>query len=393
MKKSNAKIGIFMSAILMMGVIGVSSSLAVIAQKFNMQIVDVVACLISISCLAMIPVTILSGILMSYIPKKVLLIAGIILFIVGGVLPSQAGSFQMIVALRALFGIGIGIIQPTCSSLVAENYEGAERDRTMGTMNSFQMLGCMLMSILGGQLGATANGAVNVFYVHLIGIVSLICAIIFIPYKKPVKQEKSSTGSGSLQITGGLIGWVLLYFVFMIAGQIFSNNASSLITNLGIGTAAEAGRTLAAFALGGFVMGFLFGKIFAALKNITMPVGFFILALSYVIMAFGTSMVLQYIGAFVCGLAFSIAMPLFATGSSAFVNEATASFAIALTTCFQNLGMTVCPYVVDPVSTKMTVEGGLTKDQNALLFGAILIGIFGVIFMIRGLRLNNQSGR
>ena len=124
-----------------------------------------------------------------------------------------------------------------------------------------------------------------------------------------------------------------------------------------------------------------------------MPVGFFILALSYVIMAFGTSMVLQYIGAFVCGLAFYIAMPLFATGSSAFVNEATASFAIALTTCFQNLGMTVCPYVVDPVSTKMTVEGGLTKDQNALLFGAILIGIFGVIFMIRGLRLNNQSGR
>ena len=166
MKKSNAKIGIFMSAILMMGVIGVSSSLAVIAEKFNLQIMDVVAGLISVSCLAMIPVTVLSGILMSYISKKVLLITGIILFILGGVLPSQMESFQMIVALRVLFGIGVGIIQPTCSSLVAENYEGSERDRTMGTMNSFQMLGCMVMSILGGQLGATANGAVNVFYVH-----------------------------------------------------------------------------------------------------------------------------------------------------------------------------------------------------------------------------------
>ena len=131
-----------------------------------------------------------------------------------------------------------------------------------------------------------------------------------------------------------------------------------------------------------------------------MPVGFFILALSYVIMAFGTNMMLQYVGAFICGLAFSIAMPLFATGSAAFVNDcllytsdATASFAIALTTCFQNLGMTVCPYVVDPVSTKMAAGIGLTKDQNALLFGAILIGIFGVIFMIRGLRLNSQLSR
>ncbi len=384
-----------MSAILMMGVIGVSSSLAVIAEKFNLQIMDVVAGLISVSCLAMIPVTVLSGILMSYISKKVLLITGIILFILGGVLPAQMDSFQMIVAMRALFGIGIGIIQPTCSSLVAENYEGAERDRTMGTMNSFQMLGCMVMSILGGQLGATANGAVNVFYVHLIGIISLVCAIIFIPYKKPAgrKADNTETKKESLQITPGLIGWVLLYFVFMIAGQIFSNNASALITNLGIGTAAEAGRTLAAFAFGGFVMGFLFGKIFGALKNITMPVGFFILALSYVIMAFGTNMMLQYVGAFICGLAFSIAMPLFATGSAAFVNEATASFAIALTTCFQNLGMTVCPYVVDPVSTKMAAGIGLTKDQNALLFGAILIGIFGVIFMIRGLRLNSQLSR
>ena len=125
MKRSNAKIGIFMSAILMMGVIGVSSSLAVIAEKFNLQIMDVVAGLISVSCLAMIPVTVLSGILMSYISKKVLLITGIILFILGGVLPAQMDSFQMIVAMRALFGIGIGIIQPTCSSLVAENYEGA----------------------------------------------------------------------------------------------------------------------------------------------------------------------------------------------------------------------------------------------------------------------------
>lgn len=394
MKKSNAKIGIFMSAILMMGVIGVSSSLAVIAEKFNLQIMDVVAGLISVSCLAMIPVTVLSGILMSYISKKVLLITGIILFILGGVLPSQMESFQMIVALRVLFGIGVGIIQPTCSSLVAENYEGSERDRTMGTMNSFQMLGCMVMSILGGQLGATANGAVNVFYVHLIGIISLICAIIFIPYKKPAEKKKTDHAEKeNLQITGGLIGWVLLYFVFMIAGQIFSNNASALITNLGIGTAAEAGRTLAAFALGGFVMGFLFGKIFGALKNITMPVGFFILAFSYVIMAFGTNMIFQYVGAFICGLAFSIAMPLFATGSSALVNEATASFAIALTTCFQNLGMTVCPYVVDPISTKMAAGGGLTKDQNALLFGAILIGIFGVIFLIRGLRLNRQLSK
>ena len=118
-----------------------------------------------------------------------------------------------------------------------------------------------------------------------------------------------------------------------------------LITNLGIGTAAEAGRTLAAFALGGFVMGFLFGKIFAALKNITMPVGFFILALSYVIMAFGTSMVLQYIGAFVCGLAFSIAMPLFATGSSAFVNEATASFCDRTDHLFSEPGNDGLPYV------------------------------------------------
>lgn len=389
---SHAKVGIFLSALLMMGVIGVSSSLPVIAAHFGLEVVDAVTGLISVSALVIIPITIASGLLMSYISKKMLLVFGIICFLAGGICPALMTSFGAVIAWRVVFGIGVGLVMTVCPALVAENYDGEERNKTMGTMNSFQMLGCIAMSIIGGRLGATENGAINIYFVHLIAVISLIAVILFVPYKRPAAAEKDKPKQ-KLHVTGGAIFWAILFFVFMFAGQVFSNNASSLITNLNIGTAAEAGNTIAIFAAGGFVMGFLFAKIFKALKNLTMPVGFFVLALSYVIMALGTNMMMQYIGAFICGLAFSICMPLFLTSASNSVDAATSAFAVSLATCFQNAGMALCPYVVNPVSKAMTHEGGLIQDQNALVFGAILIGVFGVAFLIRGIAQNAKEKR
>ena len=128
MEKSKSKIqlGIYLIAILMMGVVGVASSMGVVAAAFpEVSMTNIQVGLISVPCIVIMVVTLLMGKLMQMFSKKVLAIVAIVLFLVGGILPGFMSSFTAIIVLRGVFGVGVGILQVVSTALVAENFEGA----------------------------------------------------------------------------------------------------------------------------------------------------------------------------------------------------------------------------------------------------------------------------
>ncbi|MEG1683504.1 MAG: MFS transporter, partial [Oscillospiraceae bacterium] len=146
------KIGIYGISLLMMGVIGVSGALSTIGGQFPDASQTMIQNIISIPCLVVIPVTLIVGRLMELFSKKLLATVGVLLFIVGGVLPMFLQSLPAILVLRGVLGIGVGIVQPVGSALIAENFDGAERERVQGNSTSAQMLGCAVMVFAGGWL-------------------------------------------------------------------------------------------------------------------------------------------------------------------------------------------------------------------------------------------------
>jgi predicted MFS family arabinose efflux permease len=393
-QKKNVKLGIYSVGILLMGVIGISSSLSAIAARFPEYDMTMIQQLISIPCLVVIPATLIAGKLMDFLAKKTLAIIGILIFIISGVLPAFLSSFVPILILRGIFGTAIAIVSVVCPALVAENYEGQERARTQGNVSSAQMLGCIVMTFLGGWLG-TNLGWNNVFYVHLFGIISLIGVIVFVPYKKPVKAAKvdsvSEGESGKIKITAAAWGWIILIFVFFIGGQTYSNTVSFLVSDLKIGTATESGLSLAFFAFGGFIMGLLFGKITAAAKKLTLCIGLFILTVSYLLMAFAGSMAVIYIGSVICGLAFSIALPCLIVGAANSVDARSASMAVSISACSQNFAMFLCPTIVNPVAKAISTGAGANPNQVALIWTSIMIGVLGIGMLIWGIHANKKD--
>lgn len=377
---SRVKIGIYMAALLMMGTIGISSSLSTIGARFSEYDQTMITNLISIPCLVVIPVTIIAGKLMDFMAKKTLTALGVLFFLVGGIIPAFLDNFIMILVCRGVLGIGIGLIQVLCSALVAENFEGAERDKVQGNMTSAQMLGCAVMVFCGGWLGSMGWNVV--FYVHAVGVVSLIGVLALIPHRKPTVSTDNNAPKAKVTITPAAWGWILLMFLFFIGGQIYSNSVSFLVAEMNIGTAAESGMSLAFFALGGFIMGLIFGKIASVAKRATISIGFIMLAVSYVIMAFSSSMTTIYLGSLICGLAFSIAMPCIIVGTANSVDAASAGMAIAIATGVQNFSMFLCPFVVNPIGLALSQSTGMNKNQMALIFGAVLIGVIGVISLV-----------
>ncbi len=384
--KGRVKVGIYLCAILMMGVIAVSSNLSNLIVAFpeaNQTLV--ITYMISVPCLIVIPMTILSGVLMRYIPSKILMIGGVILWLVGGTMPYFLNSLTAILCMRVVFGAGLGLVQSLCSALVVENFENPdERAKVMGNQTAFQMLGAIIFSIVAGNLG-TIHWNIA-FLVHLIAIISLIATLTCIPYRKP-KSTNSTGEKVKFQPTTMMWVWCVSFFIFMIAGQSYSNFASSIITECGLGGSAEAGYSLALFALGGLIMGFIFGKIAKACKKLTLTVGCILLAVSYLIMTLAPTLVVAYIGAFICGLAFSICMPCIMTGAGNSVAVTSSAMAVSIATCLQNAGMSVCPYIVTPIGNALNASNsGFTANQWGMIAAMVIILVFAIVFAIINLR-------
>ncbi len=380
--KTKTKIGIYLCAILMMGAIAVSSNIANIATALDLTTTEAVTWIVSIPCLVVIPITLISGWLMRYVSKKILMIIGILCWLVGGCVPYFMDALGGIIAMRFVFGVGIGLVQTLCSALVAENFpEENERAKVLGTMNSFQMLGAIIFSIVSGYLGAIAWNVA--FLVHLMALVSLVACITCVPNRKPV----AATGGEKpkFRATGMMWVWAIAFLIFMVAGQTYSNFASTIITQMNFGGPAEAGYSLAFFAFGGFLMGFLFGNIQKIFGRMTLTVGGVVLAVSYLIMTFAPNLVVSYIGAFICGLAFSICMPCIINGAAGAVDVESSGMAVSIATCCQNVGMTICPYIVTPLGAMM-VSSGITAEQGGMVAGVIVIVIMAIIFGIINMR-------
>lgn len=380
--KSKIKVGIYLCAILMMGVIAVASNISNIIAAFpEVSQTTVITYLISIPCLIVIPVTLITGKLMDSIPKKTLMVVGILCWLIGGCAPYFMSSLTPILVMRIIFGVGVGMVQTLCSALVVENFEDPdERNTVMGNTTAFQMLGAIIFSIVAGNLGAIQWNIA--FLVHLMAVISLIACLTCIPNKKP--NAVSSTGEKiKFQPTGMMWIWVIAFFIFMIAGQTYSNFASSIITEKSLGSSVAAGYSLSLFALGGFIMGFVFSKVAKVCKRMTLSVGCVLLAVSYLIMTFAGNLALSYVGALICGLAFSICMPCMMNGSANSVSQESSGMAVSLATCLQNAGMAICPYIVTPLGNALyNPAGNLTANQYSMIVGAVIVVVLGVLFGI-----------
>ncbi len=386
-KNSNRiKFGIYTSALLMMGAIGISSSLSSIGAHFKNASQTLITSLIAVPCLVVIPVTLISGALMNYISKKHLLLAGIFFFLTGGVLPAFCISFEAILLFRGIFGIGIGLIQTLNSALIAEYFDGSEKDSVQGNATSAQMMGCIIMSFIGGRLGTRAWN--HVFFVHLLAILSLLIVALYIPSStrqiSPPKNKQKNHSKGKL--TPLTWFWAFACMLFFIAAQTYSNSLSFLITEKGLGNASQSGNSLAFFALGGFLMGLSFGKLMGIFKKLTLSFSFLLLAVSYLIIAFSGSMICIYVGSIIAGLSVSAAMACIMVESGNSVPIPLSGMAVALATCFQNIGMFLSPYIITPMG-KIRGESS-SQNYYIFLFSAVILVLFSSFFFVWGRHKN-----
>lgn len=380
--KGKIKLAIYSFSILMMGVIAIAGGMGVLGAKFGPEGYDV-AQLMAIPSIPIIIVTIVAGKLQEYVPIKVLVIIGILCFLVGGIAPAFVDSFSVILVLRALFGVGVGLAQTLSSALVGMHFEGAERQKVMGIQTSAQMIGAAVMMFASGYLAKINWEAI--FWVHILAVLSLIVVLICLPTNKPMRSAGGNVEKAVL--TGAAVRWAVTLTIFFVTGMVLAQFLSIFMQEHGLGGPAESGNATMIFAMGGFLMGLVYGKLNSVTKSFTLTVGCLVGVVSYLIIAFSTGTAMAYVGSFLYGICVTIVVASVMTSTAMSVKPVAIPMAIALTTCGQNLGSYFCP----PISRWGAALIGDDITMNVFIFGAIVFGVIGIVYIFLGVAETNRQ--
>jgi len=179
------------------------------AETFNASLRDV-QWIVLAYLLAVTTLSVGVGRLGDIAGRRRLLICGIVLFTVGSVLCAVAPTLGLLVAARAVQGLGAAIMMTLGMALVGETVPKAKTGRALGLLATMSALGTALGPSLGGILLA-GLGWPAIFLVNLpLGVLTLLLAYRYLPLDAPgAKPRAAFDKAGTLLLVLALASYAL----------------------------------------------------------------------------------------------------------------------------------------------------------------------------------------
>ncbi|TYP71921.1 MFS transporter [Paenibacillus methanolicus] len=154
------------------------------------------------------------------------------LFGLGSLLGGLAESQLMLIAARALQGLGGALLSPATLSLIMSNFnEGPERNRAMGIWASMGGVGMSLGLLLGGVL-TSYIGWESTFLVNVpIALAVVVLAPFVLTESKSPAGAKHYDAAGTISVTAGLLS--VVYYLIQAPVEGWASASTSTIKQIG----------------------------------------------------------------------------------------------------------------------------------------------------------------
>jgi EmrB/QacA subfamily drug resistance transporter len=146
------------------------------------------------------------------IGRKRLFLAGVIVFTLASLLSGLAQSSGMLIAARALQGLGGALVSPAALSIITTTFaDGRERTRALGVWGAIAGGGGAFGLLLGGFLTQALSWE-WVFFVNVpIGLATVLAAARFVPESRSESETRGFDLAGAVSVTSGLV--ILTYAI------------------------------------------------------------------------------------------------------------------------------------------------------------------------------------
>jgi predicted MFS family arabinose efflux permease len=355
-----------LSLLTVMSGAAVAPALARIAAAFPDASQTSIKLILTMPAVFIILFSLLSGRLSARFSKRRLLTCGLVIYLLGGVSGGLVNRFELLLAARAVLGMGVGLIMPLSTGLIADFFVGDQRARMMGYATASSNLGGIFATLFSGML-AVYNWR-YAFGVYGASIVVLLLVLFFLPESggKAVHQ-----GHEHSRLPRAVYAWAAGAFLLMLGFYAIPVNLAIFLERNGLGDASAAGMTIAIVTASGFVAGLSFGSVQALLRKLLPPLLFALSGAGYLLLSQAHSLPAVCLAASVVGLGLGWTMPLLFTGATRAGGSGMGVQTMAVVTSMIFLGQFMSPLVLDFI-------GSLWGDISPRFIFLLIAGCFAV---------------
>lgn len=363
---------LFLSFLSVLSGAAVSPALGRIQQAFPDASPLSIQMILTLTPLFIIPFSLLSGRISLIFKKRHILFVGLTLYLLAGVGGGLMNNMIMLLVMRALLGVGTGLVSALSLSLIADFYHGEERSATMGLSSAFATLGGIVLTLLSGWLALLSWR--YAFAAYAVSFFILIMVYFFLP-EPPKPEKKTDTKSEKLPL--GVYGMGLLTILVMIVFYLIPTQIAIFIQETGIGDAGQSGISIATMNTAGFLVGLAFGKIRSRLQSTTTLLSLLCLGGGIAALNFVQSFPAVLIALFLAGMGIGALMPtIFLVTANLVPNELNGP-ALSIVNSSLYLGQFASPLVISFLGSLL----GFQSIRQDFFMGGVLTLVAAVIFV------------
>ena len=320
-----------------------------------------------------------SGVLVTRISKKQLLLFSSLISAVSGLVPLLADSFPLLLGCRLVYGFALGLATALNTAVVAEWFEGEARVRAMGFQAASVGAGMAVTTAGAGFLGASVF--TNSYFIHSIGIISFLLILLCLPETGLAVPSEGNR----IRINRRVVIIAVLAFLEMLFLITFTTNISMHLSGALAGDTKASGYLTSIFSIGQIIIGLILSYLTRILKKASLPAAMASFTLGAVILIlFPSTFPMLCLGAVFCGFSQGVFIPTAMVEAANAVPPIAAAMASGVLTCGTCSGQLVSPVILNSVVRLLFGEVTTTGVYTVAAVGMALSAVFCAFVMMRG---------
>lgn len=332
------------------------------------------------------PVT---GKLLNFISPKTTLLIGFGAFGIGGIFGAMIDNVFYVAAMRAVAGIGMGMVNVSSLTLISDLFDDEAR---RGTMIGFWNAG---MSIIGAAVGIIAGNLVlqgwsAVYAIYWISVPIFLYCLFVIPRLKHSedRSESESLNGNQLVVKTPWKTVALALASYFVAGALFCIMfyfVSIYVSETAIGDGATSGLLASVISIGTLAGCLVFGPIYKKGKRWVPTMIYAMLVIGYALLFFVHNVAAAAIACFVLGGVNAFNMNHYQTSLSIIAAPKNKSLIIGLAAMILGGSMFLSTYIA--TLFEMVIEAEMITETFPIIIGISILGLAAAI----GVAMHNKN--
>lgn len=361
-----------MSTLTVMAGAAISPALGAMSEFFTEVSPTSIKMLITLPCLSIIITSLFFQKLSSFFNIKTLAMIGVSLYFIGGCLAGFVSNINIIFALRILLGVGVGIIMPLSTGLLAYYFDRNEQQKLLGYSAAMNNLGGVIATMASGFL--TAISWRYSFAVYLIGAIVAVLVLVYLPKDRLSGNNSKVTKEDIKTISP----YMICIFLLMLAYMSMPTNFAMVARGQNIVSDQSLGILMSVNSIVALFFGFILTSTLKLFKQASKYVAFFMLLSGLGCLSIMHSLPIAILGMSLIGIGMGMSIPIINSQISFKLDHFKVPAAMSLMSAMLYLGQFLSPIVID------FIQGALGLSQiTAPFMIATIICLVLFILIIR----------